>query len=64
METQKLNYTTLKKEWSISCKNYITLGLTHDDFFIVVEDSYKPISEPVKSLEFANKIFEFYVNKI
>lgn len=64
MENEKLSYTTLKKEWSISCKNYITLGLKSDGTYIIIEDSKKVLTYPVRSIETANEYYEFYVNKI
>ena len=63
-EEVKLSYTTLKKEWSISCKNYITLGLQRDGTYIIIEDSKKQLTYPVRSIETANEYFEYYVNTI
>lgn len=55
-------YTTLKKLYSISCKEYITLGLENKgNFIILVGSSIIGIYKEIKN---ANDTFEYYVNKI
>jgi hypothetical protein len=60
---EEVSFTTLKKEYSISCKDYITLGLMSDNRFIVLCGESQ-LTYPVLSLETANEYFYFYVNKI
>lgn len=60
---KKIGYTTLKKEYSISCKDYITLGLTSDGTYIVFCGDSQ-LTYPVRSIQTANEYFTHYVNKI
>lgn len=60
---EEVSFTTLKKEYSISCRDYITLGLMSDNRFIVLCGDSQ-LTYPVLSIETANQYFSFYVNKI
>lgn len=62
--------TTLKKQWSISCNDYVRLVLLSDGNYQVLVDSHQsgleniPVTEPSKDLEAQNKSFYWLINKI
>jgi hypothetical protein len=57
-----MKYSTLKKEYSISAKDYITLGITPEGLYVVVCDDV-PLCHPT-TLDRANDTFYYFVNKI
>lgn len=58
-----MKYTTLKKEWSISCRDYITMGLTPEGKYILLCGD-QPLTHPIDSVDVANTSFTYWVNKI
>lgn len=55
--------TTLKKEYSISCKDYISLYLSYSgEYFIYC--GTMPLTYAIENIDVANEIFYFHVNKI
>lgn len=65
-----MNYATLKKEYSISQKDYVMLVLLPDGNYQVLADNHQsnmvniPVTEPSKDIEEQNKSFYWLVNKI
>lgn len=60
---EDIRYTTLKKEWSIGCKDYITLGLLERGGYVILCGD-RQLTYPVNYISTANDYFDFYVNKI
>lgn len=65
-----MNYTTLKKEYSISQKDYVRLVLLPNGNYQVLADNHQsdmvniPVTKPSKDIEEQNKSFYWLVNKI
>lgn len=66
-----MKYTTLKKEYSISCKDYVKLVIIAETgFYQVLCDNSQsglidiPISIPSNNLDMQNEIFYSAFNKI
>ena len=54
--------TTLKKEFSASCKDYISLYLSHEGKYFVYCGNM-PLTYEIDSIELANELFYFHVSK-
>ena len=65
-----MSYATLKKEYSISQKDYVRLVLLSDGNYQVLADDHQsnmvdiPVTKPSKDIEEQNKSFYWLVNKI
>ena len=65
-----MNYTTLKKEYSIAQKDYVRLVLLPDGNYQVLADNHQsnmvniPVTKPSKDLDAQNKSFYALVNSI
>lgn len=58
-----INLSTLKKAYSISCKDYIVLGIMNGKFTVVDLGSNRILGQ-FDDIKLANETYDYYVNKI
>lgn len=58
--------STLKKEYSISCKDYVRLGFLNSKLVVECDGTILGVfdGDTEESVKRANEVFYYYVNKI